>query len=81
MTKSCSNCKYRMWKSWSGYDYCMTYEMTADEQECIEAASDCPRYTPEEETAEERYTKSSTAGDYSPSCPWKAEGMSINDFI
>ena len=28
-----------------------------------------------------RYTPSSTAGDYSPSCPWKAPGMSIRDFI
>lgn len=24
---------------------------------------------------------SATAGDYSPSCPWNAEGMSVSDFI
>lgn len=27
------------------------------------------------------YTPSATYGDYSPSCPWKAPGMSIHDFI
>lgn len=27
------------------------------------------------------YTPSATAGDYSPSCPWNAPGMSIHDFI
>lgn len=26
-------------------------------------------------------TPSSTNGDYSPSCPWNAPGMSIHDFI
>lgn len=30
---------------------------------------------------EERYTPSSTAGDYGPSNPWDAPGMSIRDFI
>lgn len=30
---------------------------------------------------EERYTPSSTAGDYSPSHPWDAPGMRISDFI
>lgn len=27
------------------------------------------------------YTPSCTCGDYSPSCPWNAPGMSISDFI
>lgn len=27
------------------------------------------------------YTPSATNGDYSPSCPWNAPGMSIHDFI
>lgn len=27
------------------------------------------------------YTPSATHGDYSPSCPWNAPGMSIKDFI
>ena len=30
---------------------------------------------------EERYTPSSTAGDYSPGSPWNAPGMSVKDFI
>lgn len=33
------------------------------------------------EIYEEHYTPSSTAGDYSPSCPWNAPGMSVRDFI
>jgi len=35
----------------------------------------------EEWEFEDRYTPSATRGDYSPSCPWKAPGMSISDFI
>lgn len=31
--------------------------------------------------ADDYYTPSATHGDYSPSCPWKAPGMSISDFI
>lgn len=30
---------------------------------------------------DEQYTPSAEAGDYSPSCPWNAPGMSISDFI
>lgn len=30
---------------------------------------------------EDHYTPSATAGDYGPSCPWNAPGMSIKDFI
>lgn len=33
-----------------------------------------------DEDCEECYT-SSSSGDYSPSCPWNAPGMSIRDFI
>lgn len=33
------------------------------------------------EETEEEYTPSSTYGDYSPSNPWYAPGMSISDFI
>jgi len=29
----------------------------------------------------EEYTPSSMYGDYSPSCPWNAPGMSVSDFI
>ena len=37
-------------------------------------------YQPEDEMID-HYTPSATHGDYSPSCPWKAPGMSISDFI
>lgn len=30
---------------------------------------------------EERHIRSSTNGDYSPSAPWNAPGMSVKDFI
>lgn len=30
---------------------------------------------------DDHYTPSSTYGDYGPSCPWLAPGMSISDFI
>ena len=30
---------------------------------------------------EDRYIRSSTCGDYSPSNPWDAPGMSVKDFI
>lgn len=32
-------------------------------------------------SAEKHYCPSCTCGDYSPSCPWNAPGMSIHDFI
>lgn len=81
--KSCKNCVYRAYESMFGIDYCLDYEMASTEAEEIKAASECSRYeegTPE--CLEDRhYCKSSTGGDYSPSCPWNAEGMSIRDFI
>ncbi len=81
--KKCGNCKYRMHNSWSGLECCMDYEMACTEEEEIKAAADCPRY--EEGTPscleEEHYTPSATNGDYGPSNPWDAPGMSIRDFI
>ena len=35
----------------------------------------------DEDEDDEEYTPSSTNGDYSPSNPWDAPGMSIKDFI
>lgn len=35
----------------------------------------------EDEDDDYHYTPSATRGDYSPSCPWKAPGMSVSDFI
>lgn len=81
--KSCRNCVYRAYESMFGIDYCLDYEMASTEAEEIKAASECARYeegTPE--CLEDRhYCKSSTGGDYGPSNPWDAEGMSIRDFI
>lgn len=81
--RKCGNCKFRAYNSWSGIDYCMGYEMADTEAEEIEEAKDCRKY--EEGTPEcyedDDYCPSSTAGDYSPSCPWNAPGMSIRDFI
>ncbi len=83
MKRMCRNCKNRAISSWGGVDYCIDYEMACTEQEEIEAAKECPIY--EEGTPEcledEEYCPSVTAGDYSPSCPWLAPGMSERDFI
>ena len=35
----------------------------------------------ETESEDDEYIPSSENGDYSPSCPWDAPGMSIRDFI
>ena len=81
--KSCSNCKRRMFESWFGLEPCGGWEHTETEQEEIEMASCCPDY--EEETEEDReerhYHSSATNGDYSPSNPWDAPGMSVDMFI
>lgn len=80
--RKCGNCKNSMWHSWSGVECCMDYEMETSEAEEIEAAKNCPKYeegNPFED--DEPYTPSATAGDYGPSCPWNAPGMSAKDFI
>lgn len=81
--RKCSNCKNRAWFWGSSIDHCMWYEMAATEDEEITQATKCGNY--EEGTPEcydeEYYCSSSTAGDYSPSNPWDAPGMSVHDFI
>ena len=81
--RKCSNCKNRCYNSWSGIDYCIDFEMASTEGEEIEAAETCPKY--EEGTPDclikDDYCPSATAGDYSPSSPFAAPGMSIRDFI
>lgn len=81
--KKCGNCKRRAFNSWCGVDYCIDYEMATTEKEEIEAAKNCTVY--EEGIpdcfANDDYCPSSTYGDYSPSNPWDAPGMSIKDFI
>ena len=50
-----------------------------------EIAKDCESYKyydwTEQDEEEREYTPSATNGDYSPSCPWNAPGMSVSDFI
>lgn len=84
--KKCGNCKRRCFSGWGGMiESCWDYEMTGSEQEEIETAKDCESY--EEGTPaclqrdDDDYCPSSTNGDYSPSNPWDAPGMSIRDFI
>lgn len=79
-TRSCANCAHRKWEAMFGPEYCLGYEMAADDEEMIEEANACKRYELEEEE-EGHYCPSATAGDYSPSSPWNAPGMSVRDFI
>lgn len=81
--RECSNCRYRYHVGWSGIECCFVYELVSTEKEEIEAAAGCSRYdegTPDC-LKEERYAPSATNGDYGPSAPWNAPGMSIRDFI
>ena len=83
--KKCGNCQYRMFRNWDGLlESCIDYEMATTEQEEIEHAKDCKKYEEGKpfcfEDDDDYYT-SSTCGDYSPSNPWDAPGMSIRDFI
>lgn len=78
--KSCSKCKHRAFYNWGDIDYCLGYVM---ENGRGGETDICERY--EEGTPscyeDNEYTPSATHGDYSPSCPWNAPGMSISDFI
>lgn len=81
--RKCGNCMNRAYTSWDMIDFCYGYEVAENEQDEIRNAADCPRY--EEGTPyclrKDEYCPSATAGDYSPSCPWNAPGMSVRDFI
>lgn len=79
----CSNCKNRAFYGFNGVELCMWYEMTNTEEDEIREADHCCGYERGTPSCmeDENYCKSATAGDYSPSCPWNAEGMSIRDFI
>lgn len=77
-TNQCALCRNRHYSTFYGEDYCLQYEMG----ECDARDTKCPHYVPEtEEDRETHYCPSATAGDYSPSAPWKAPGMKISDFI
>lgn len=81
--RRCGNCKNRCYEGWLGIENCMGYEMCLTEQEEKDTAYGCDNY--EEGTPDcfckGEYCSSSTYGDYGPSNPWDAPGMSIRDFI
>ena len=83
MERKCSNCKHRYYGSWIGMDVCAGYEIAEDEAAEIEQAKICNRYEEGKPPCleDDEHTPSATNGDYSPSCPWNAPGMSISDFI
>lgn len=58
---------------------CMIYNNELGEFEHVYRWFEVPEGFEEED--EEEYTPSSTDGDYSPSNPWDAPGMSMSDFI
>ena len=83
--RKCSDCKHRYFSYWDELECCIGYGMTIteglDETEC---ATDCDRFeegTPSCLEEKEPYRPSASNGDYSPSHPWDAPGMSIHDFI
>ena len=82
--KLCRNCKHRSYLDtyFDMEECCIGYEMCeTEEDEAMEAAM-CERYeegTPE--YLEEDYCPSASNGDYSPSNPCDAPGMSVKDFI
>ena len=56
---------------------CKYFDVCGDEERympCDGKANICPSY-------DEDYIPSATMGDYSPSNPWDAPGLSISDFI
>lgn len=83
LERSCCNCKNRCYSSMFGMDYCIGYEMCSSPEDEVSEAQNCSQFefgTPEV-LEDDSYCPSSTFGDYSPSNPWDAPGMSIRDFI
>lgn len=76
--RRCGNCANRFFESMFGNEPCGGYEMAKDVDEEIDTASECSQYMKENP---DNYCPSVTAGDYSPSNPWDAPGMSVRDFI
>jgi len=77
--RSCENCRNRCRMIWGEWDNCLTYEMAETDAEMRKAAKGCGMYE-EGNPFDDGYT-SATRGDYGPSNPWNAPGMSIHDFI
>lgn len=89
---TCLNCKRHCVVSYDGFlePGCMDYEMySGSDEDAMKLAANCPSYdygSQEywdnffDDYNERRHT-SSYCGDYGPSNPWDAPGMSISDFI
>ena len=71
--KKCKDCK-RYFREPHDLCYLAETEQVNDETEA------CERFV-QVYDEDEHYTPSATHGDYSPSNPWDAPGMSISDFI
>ena len=90
--EDCSNKElYNIELTPSGENFFLVNQNYPDFKFCVSAAfnydSKCPdelniykKYDTDYED-DDLYTPSATHGDYSPSCPWNAPGMSIRDFI
>ena len=71
-------CNYDTWK-----EYCAicNVDRSATSISIIFDEKDVEATYDEDDEDEEEYVPSAESGDYSPSNPWDAPGMSINDFI
>lgn len=68
-------------KDCARYFRCVHNLCVLAEMEVVDGNSDaCEQFEPDYKNNDE-YTPSSTNGDYSPSHPWDAPGMSIKDFL
>ena len=77
--KSCENCGKRWVHGWDGLESCMWWDMTDDP---VKEAKNCGAWVLDDSDPEgAHYTPSACGGDYGPSNPWDAPGMSIRDFI
>ena len=81
--ENCTNCCYT--NIWDGaVNYCERYDIANSQGNDLEVeAINCYRYEygTSECIEDDEYCPSATAGDYSPSNPWDAPGMSVRDFI
>ena len=82
--RMCRNCLNRQYDSWGIIEVCSYYEMYCKtKRDEIKTAKVCDRYIYDEgkKLKDDPYSPCATNGDYSPSSPWNAPGMSVRDFI
>lgn len=84
MCKSCFNCaRYEVYVGYyDEIETCLDYQYAGCDATVAETCEDYKEKPQTDEAEEEEHEyRSATRGDYSPSCPWNAPGMSISDFI